>query len=82
MARGSAIKDSAVVDALVRELSERGSARLVHLGLFRIVEVKGHKRYDFKKRDVVPMKPYKQIIFTPSQGIREMLKSGKMKSVG
>jgi len=88
MARGSgskipSIKDgNGLVDQLVHELSKKGSARLVHLGQFRVVEIKGHKRYDFKERRVVPMKPYKQIIFTPARGIREMLRDDKMKAAG
>lgn len=73
------LKDkNGLIDELIHTLEKNGSARLVHFGLFRIVEIKGHKRYDFKERKVVPMKPYKQIIFTPSKGIREMLRDGKM----
>lgn len=73
------LKDSSgMVDALIHELSKTGSARLVHFGRFRIVELKGRKRYEFKTRKVVDMKPYKQIIFMPSKGLREMLHSGKM----
>ena len=73
------LKDtSGLIDQLVHELEKNGSARLVHFGLFKIKEIKGHKRYDFKARKVVPMEPYKQIIFTPSKGIREMLRDGKM----
>lgn len=73
------LKDkNGLIDELIHELEQNGSARLVHFGLFRIAEIKGHKRYDFKQRKVVAMKPYKQIIFTPSKGIREMLRDGKM----
>lgn len=79
MARGSgskitSIKDrSGLVDQLVHELSTKGSARLVHLGLFRVVPIKGRKRYDFKERRVVSMKPYKQLTFQPAKGIRDIL---------
>lgn len=73
------IKDkSGLIDSVVHELSTNGSVRLVHLGLFRVVTIKGHKRYEFKTRKVVAMKPYKQIIFTPARGIREMLRDNKM----
>lgn len=73
------LKDnSGIVDKIIHELSVHGSVRLVHFGLFRVVEIKGHKRYDFKKRRVVEAKPYKQIIYTPARGIREMLRDGKM----
>lgn len=77
--RRTNIKDgSGIVDALIAEISQNGSARLVHFGLFRVVELKNKKRFDFKKRKVIPMPPYKQIIFTPSRSIREMLRDGKM----
>lgn len=77
--RRTNIKDaSGTIDALIAEITRSGSARLVHLGLFRVVELKGKKRFDFKARKVVEMKPYKQIIFTPSKSIREMLRDGKM----
>lgn len=77
MAKG--IKDkSGLVDSLVSELSSAGSVRLVHLGLFRVKLIKGKKRYDFKSRKVIAVKPYKIIIFTPARGIREMLQGKKM----
>lgn len=73
------IKDtSGIVDAMIAELVKTGSVRLVHFGLFRVREIKGHKRYDFKARKVIAMEPYKQIIYTPARGIREMLRDGKM----
>lgn len=73
------IKDkSGMIDALVHELVSKGSVRLSHFGLFRVREIKGHKRYDFKKRRIVEVEPYKQIIFTPARGIAEMLRSGKV----
>lgn len=77
------LKDkSGLVDAMVHELQKKGAVRLVHLGLFRIRVIKGHKRYDFKARKVIAMKPYKQIIFTPARGIREMLREDKMAASG
>ena len=84
MAKGSgskavSLKDkSGLVDQLVYELSKGESVRLVHLGLFRVVKQKGHKRYEFKTRKIVAAKPYNQIIFTPAQGIRDMLREGKI----
>ena len=69
-----------LIDKMVHALSTEGAVRLVHFGQFRIKTIKGHKRFDFKKREMVPMKPYKQIIFTPARGIREMLRDGKMTS--
>lgn len=75
----SNLKDeSGLIDAAVHTLATKGSVRMVHLGLFRVAVIRGHKRYDFKARKVVAMKPYKQIIFTPAKGIREMLRLGKM----
>lgn len=65
------------MDQLVHELATHGSARLVHLGLFRVVEVKNRKRYDFKERRVANLEPYKQITFSPSKGIRDMLQKKK-----
>lgn len=73
------VKDkTGIVDAMVQELSKKGSVRLVHFGLFKVRKIKGRKRYDFKERKMVAMKPFKQIIFSPARGIREMLRDGKM----
>lgn len=86
MAKGTASKSnnlkdtSGLVDALVDQLSKKGVVRLVHLGLFRVLQIKGKKRYSFKTREVVDANPYKQIIFTPARGIRQMLREDKMKS--
>jgi len=77
MAKGIVDK-SGLLEQLIGELQKNGSARLVHLGLFRVKVLKGRKRYDFKKRKVIAMKPYKVIIFTPARGIREMLGGDKM----
>lgn len=75
------LKDtSGLIDAMVHELSSNGSVRLVHLGVFKIKTIKDRKRYDFADRKVIPVKPFKQIIFTPARGIREMLREGKMAS--
>lgn len=78
--RANITDKTGIVDELVQTLSKKGAVRLVHLGLFRVVEIKGRKRYDFKKRGMVAMKPFKQIIFTPARGIREMLRDGKVAS--
>lgn len=84
MARGSGSKiknvvdKSGLVDQLVYELSQTGAVRLVHIGLFRVRKIEGKKRYHFKARKVVAAKPYNQIIFTPAQGIRDMLREGKI----
>lgn len=78
MATKGIVDKSGLVDQLIDELASKGSARLVHLGLFRVALIKGKKRYDFKARKVIAMKPYKQIIFTPARGIREMLREDKM----
>lgn len=77
MAKGIVDK-TGLIDQLVGELESKGSARLVHLGLFRVKLIKGKKRYDFKERQVIAVKPYKIIIFTPARGIREMLRENKM----
>lgn len=69
---------SGLVDSMVHELATKGSVRLVHFGHFQIKTISGHKRYAFKERKVIEQKPYKQIIFTPARGIREMLRKGKM----
>lgn len=65
--------DSGLVDKLVDALTRKGVARLVHFGLFRVVSVEGRKRYDFKKRRMVPVGSFKKITFTPAQGFRDML---------
>lgn len=69
---------SGLVDELISRLSKSGTVRLVHFGLFRVAEIKGKKRYDFRKRQIVPAKPYKIITFKPARGIHEMLGKGKM----
>lgn len=77
--KGKNLKDnSGIVDLLIHELFKHGQVRLVHFGTFRIREIKGHKRYAFKKRKVVEAKPYKIITFKPARGIHEMLGKGKM----
>jgi len=79
VAKRKNLKDnSGLIDEVIHELTKKGSVRLVHLGQFRVAKVKGRKRYDFKERKVVPMEPYKQIIFTPAKGIRDMLRDDKM----
>jgi nucleoid DNA-binding protein len=83
MAKGNGSKGnnlidrSGLVDRLVHELATKGSVRLVHLGLFRVTKIKDRKRYDFKARKVITMEPYKQIVFTPSIGVRELIRKGK-----
>ncbi|MBX4216155.1 HU family DNA-binding protein, partial [Candidatus Parcubacteria bacterium] len=72
------IKDAGTVGNLVDTLARSGSVRLLHFGVFKVKTIKGHKRYDFKRRTVVPRKPYKQIIFTPAHGLREMLHTKKI----
>lgn len=68
------VKDSGTTtDDLVRTLLKHGMARLVHFGRFRVIEMKGRKRYDFKKREMVPVGARKMITFAPSKGLREML---------
>ncbi len=67
-----------IIEQLIENLVKHGSVLLVHFGLFKVRVIKGSKRYDFKTRKIIPQKPYKQIIFTPSRGIRDMLKEGKM----
>lgn len=78
MATKGIVDKSGVVDSIIHELTKKGAARLVHLGSFRVKTVKGRKRYDFKARRVIPMPPYKQIVFTPARGISEMLREDKM----
>lgn len=58
---------------LVDTLVKKGAVRLVHFGIFRAVLVKGRKRYDFKTRKMVDVPTFKQVTFTPAEGLREML---------
>lgn len=62
-----------VVAMLVEALSSRGAVRLTHFGLFKVVEVKGRKRYNFAERKMEAVRPFKKITFTPAEGLRDML---------
>lgn len=74
MNKKNAIKDTTgLVDALVSELSKKGQVRLLHFGFFKVIEIRDKKRYDFKKRSVVNMPPYKIVNFKMAQGLKEML---------
>lgn len=72
------IKDeSGIITTLITGLQEKGVVRLVHFGMFKVVSTKGHSRYDFKKRKVVPTAPYKLITFSPAKGLRDMFNKRK-----
>lgn len=69
-----AIKDTTgLLDSLVESLMKNGSVRLIHFGTFRTKTIKGRKVYDWKKRAMRPIPPFKQVIFTPAKGLRDML---------
>lgn len=73
-ARENNVKDKhSVVDEVIEKLFNKGFARIVNLGQFKVVPVKGRKVYNFKKRAMVPLPDYRQVTFTASTGLRDML---------
>jgi len=67
-----------VVDRVVEMLIKKGAARIVHLGVFKVSSISGRKRYDFKKREMVPVESFKIINFKPARGLQILL-NGKRK---
>jgi nucleoid DNA-binding protein len=60
-------------DTLISALLEKGRARFMWLGTFKVVAKAGGKRYDFKKKAMVPHAAYKTVRFTPAEGLYDIL---------
>lgn len=70
------VRDSGVLDGIVNALISKGSARFLWLGKFRVINKTGGKRYSFKTKAMVPYPAYKTVIFTPAEGIHDLLNPG------
>lgn len=64
---------SDIRDQIIEALMKKGRARFMWLGTFKVISKRGGKRYDFKKRTMVPYPSYKTVIFTPAEGLHDMI---------
>lgn len=70
------IKHGDTLDEIVSALTTKGEARFLHLGKFKVMPKKGGLRYDFKKKKMVPYASYKTVIFTPAEGLHDLINPG------
>lgn len=73
------IKDQEMLDTIIGTLLEQGRVHFMHLGVFEIVERKASKRWDYKKREMVPYPAYKTVHFRPARPLFERVNGRQAK---
>ena len=67
------------LDTLIGTLRTKKRARFMNLGLFRVIEIKGRQRWDFRQKKMVTIPKFKTLVFTPAEGIKDLLNPSRKK---
>ncbi len=61
------------IDLIVEHLVKSGQMKATHLGKFKVITVKAHKKFDVSKGKVAVFKPYNKVKFTATKSLKDAL---------
>lgn len=66
------MKNHIVTEEIISNLQKKGSHTIPLLGMFKIVQIKGRRRFDLKKKKVIAQPTYNKVTFVASDGLKEI----------